>query len=239
MGVIGGIGAPRGWRDFGLTRMCALVGLALSVAAVAPTPAPADEDWTTADRRNSIFVFGGPLSTTDIWSSMIFNVHKPSGRVLYDNFVVGGAYGRDILDLTEHLRFGVEAGAALRFGDYKSCCNPVVRGSVRSGEFWGAGVLRHTGFDLFGGSVRIAPAVAVGISTVTKPIGAEHGVQSHFESGNSRTLFYLGPELSLTSPSWGNVEFVYRLHHRSGLYGTLGNVKEGYNANAFGLRFRY
>ena len=40
---------------------------------------------------NSILVFAGRMSTTDIWSTMAYNLNKSGAGPYYDNFIVGAA----------------------------------------------------------------------------------------------------------------------------------------------------
>jgi hypothetical protein len=46
------------------------------LVAVVPQPTP-----------NSIFVFAGRMSTTDNWSTMIFNLNGPNRAVYWDNWI--------------------------------------------------------------------------------------------------------------------------------------------------------
>ncbi len=50
---------------------------------------------------------------------------------------------------------------------------------------------------------------------------------------------YFGPELAVSLVNRPDIEFVYRLHHRSGAEGTFGKLYEGYNANVFGIRYKF
>ena len=57
---------------------------------------------------NSILVFAGRMSTTDIWSTMAYNSNKSGAGPYYDNYIVGAAYDRDLLDLSHGFYFGGE-----------------------------------------------------------------------------------------------------------------------------------
>jgi hypothetical protein len=73
--------------------------------------------------------------------------------------------------------------------------------------------------------------LAAGFSGITNPTDLER--QREYEhSGNSKLLFYFSPELAFAFRDLSNVEIVFRLHHRSGLYGTLGRMREGSNTHA-------
>lgn len=87
-------------------------------------------------------------------------------------------------------------------------------------------------------AVRIAPGITVGLSVITKAVGIE-AVRELEAPGNAKLLGYLGPELAFSFRALPSVEFVYRLQHRSGMFGTFGNLWEGANANVFGARVRF
>jgi hypothetical protein len=75
------------------------------------------------ERPNALLVFAGRLSTTDMASTMVFDLNytprqnKPS----YDNDIVGAAYERDLFELGRDLRLRVEGGLAERFGHFLLC----------------------------------------------------------------------------------------------------------------------
>jgi hypothetical protein len=186
--------------------------------------------------RNSIFLFAGRMSAGDMGTTALFNLNydgKP-----WDNYIVGGAYQRDVWRWRQ-LIFGFEVGVADRFGHYKVCCSPLLKSDslLHSGELWGGGVIRSEPLLLFN-TVRIAISSTVGLSATTNSIGRERGREIGLD-GNARLLFYWGPELNFSHVSNPNIEFVMRLHHRSGAGHTLGKMHEGYNAWVGGFRFRF
>lgn len=206
-----------------------------------PIPSSAEQS-APASRPNSILAFAGRLSTTDFWSTLFLNQNGSSPR--YDNYIVGAAYDRDLIDLGHGFYFDVEVGIADRYGNYKECCSPIVlSGSVvQSAELWAGPQIRYAGFLLFD-VVRIGGAVTFGLSAATASIGreAQREVQ---DPGNAQLLYYLGPELDISTPRIPNADFVLKLQHRSGgkevpFLPTLGNMAEGYNANVAGIRYRF
>src|SRR5271169_3575459 len=116
-------------------------------------------------RPNSILVFAGRMSTTDIWSTMAFNLNKTNSGTYYDNYIAGAAYDRDLFDFGHGFYFGVEVGIADRFGKYKECCNPIVMSNsiVQSAELWTGPQIRYAGVLLFN-SVRVGAGVTFGLS---------------------------------------------------------------------------
>jgi len=169
-------------------------------------------------RKDSIFVFGGIYSSGNMGQSInpFFN-HVQT-------YIVGAAYRRDLVDIGP-LVLGAEAGIGGRFG------------GAASAEFWAGPSLQLRGIPL-GKDVTLSPGFVAGLSAVTKPIDIERQRELEHVNGNATLLFYLGPELALQFAKWPNAELVYRLHHRSGLYSTLGHMQEGSNAHVLGLRWR-
>lgn len=188
-----------------------VLALALSMAAPA-TGAAAHEQ--------NVFAFGGALTTGNMHQSA-----RPL-RVGYEtNPILGFGYQR-FLPAAGSFSLGAEMGGAARLG-----------GRV-TGEVWAGAVLRHEGARL-GQDLRLISAMTVGLSHITATHrGRETFLEDRYE-GNARTLFYLGPELSLSRASAPDRELFWRLHHRSGGGRTLGNMKGAANANVIGLRLRF
>jgi hypothetical protein len=207
----------------------------------APTKSPALSD--AYSRPNSILLFGGRMSTTDIYSTMALNLNRSSGQK-YDNNIVGFAYSRDIFAVGYGFYLGAEIGAADRFGHYKSCCDTVVWSDAmtQSPEVWAGAQLRYAGFTFFQ-AVKVGGGITFGASVINSPMGRE--AQWARENGSSNhILYYFGPELDVAFTNLPNVEFVLRLHHRSGgktvlFLPTIAGQGEGYNANVVGVRYRF
>lgn len=187
--------------------------------------------------KNSIFVFGGLLSTTGIGQTLRFNIDAGPG-IQYDNNIVGAAYARDWFDFGYGFFFGGEIGIADRFGSYAECCDAIIKSSsiLNSGELWTGFRIRSEGISI--GGVRISVAATGGFSYTTNSIGRERDRELAY-NGSARFLFYAGPEISVSLDSHPEWQLVYRLQHRSGANGTLGNFREGYNANVIGIRYSF
>jgi hypothetical protein len=167
---------------------------------------------------NSVFLFGGQFTTVNISGSLIPTAPHES------NYIVGGAYERDFYQKWGFV-LGAEVGLADRFGMGTSV------------EVWAGPKVIYTGLVLFD-SVRIAPGLTFGLSAVTKPVGIEATRQAAV-GGNATLLGYLGLELATSFLEFPDLEFVYRLQHRSGAHGIFGTMWEGANANVFGVRYRF
>jgi hypothetical protein len=146
-------------------------------------------------------------------------------RAPYDhNAIVGLGYQHYRWSLG-YLLLGWEVGVAGRFGGNDSA------------EFWSGPTMRYDGFVL-ANLVRIAPSFTAGFSVVTASMGIERD-RELAHHGSANILFYLGPEIAISTVAHPNIELFYQLHHRCGANGTLGELREGYNANVIGLRFRF
>jgi hypothetical protein len=169
-------------------------------------------------RTDSILVFGGVFSKGNLQESLTpFVAHER-------NYLVGIAYARDFVNLGGGFNLGGEVGYAARFGEDRD-----------SSELWAGPALRHRGFPI-GNLVTLSPALVLGFSAVTAPIGIESGREIK-HGGTASVLFRFSPELAFRFDAWKNFELVYRIHHRSGLYGIIGDLKEGSNAHVIGLRW--
>jgi hypothetical protein len=172
---------------------------------------------STAD-PNSILLFGGKLTTHDMGGSI-----NPVSTGYDHNAIIGAAYDRDIFYPGWGFIVSGQIGLADRFGDGNSV------------EMWGGARVRRS-FAL--GGLWITPALTVGLSAVNRPIGIEIQREAA-HNGNAHLLFYFSPEIAFTLASYPNIDLVYQLHHRSGLFETLGKMEEGTNANVLGFRFHY
>jgi hypothetical protein len=167
---------------------------------------------------NGVLLFVGQFTTVDVYKSLLPTAPHES------NYIAGGAYERDFFQKWG-FALGTEIGVAERFGMGKSF------------EAWAGLNVRYTAF-VFLNSVRIIPGLTFGLSAITKPVGIEAEREAAAQ-GDARLLGYLGPELAISFVNFPNLEFVYRLQHRSGANGTLGKLSDTANANVFGLRFRF
>jgi hypothetical protein len=188
--------------------------------------------------QQSVFIFAGRTNSGNLWNTFTFGAAIP-GALTYDNYILGGAYQRDFLEFNSGFAIGAEVGLADRFGHYRICCDSISYSSslTHSLELWGGAVLRHKGVTLFD-AVSISPGFVLGLSGISNPIGQE-ALHQIDHAGSAKVLFYLGFDLAFSLASLPNTELVFRVHHRSGGYGTLGGLKEGNNANVIGIRHRF
>jgi hypothetical protein len=198
---------------------CIALALLTRAAAAADADPPGVFQAPVQQPKKSVFVFGGQFTTQGLVASLSpFAAHE-------SNYIVGGSYQRDLQPLGNGWIFGGEIGLANRFG------------MGASGEVWAGLTFRNVGVVLLN-TVRVAPGMTVGLSAITNPVGIE-AQRERDRGGNARLLGYLGPELAIAFQQMPNLELVYRLHHRSGAGGTFGSMREGANANVFGIRYRF
>lgn len=207
------------WRIGVFTNAARTLGLciALTLACIGIAGAQARPEPL---RSQSVMLFAGVFSKGNLGQAIVEPWHPHES-----NYIVGSAFALDLTKLGPNFVLGAEIGLAGRFGT----------NAIGSTEIWAGPTIRYKGFTL-GDTLTIAPALILGFSVATASIGVEsEREQKH--GGTSSLLFRFTPELTFRLKTVPNLEFVYRIHHRSGLYGTLGDLKEGSNAHVFGIRW--
>lgn len=199
----------------GIARRILFSALA-SAVIIGPAPAWAEE----TDIDQSVFIFGGGMVDEDM-----FDAADPFGSSYEGSPIFG--FGYQIFPYSlGRVKLGLEGGFAGRFG-----------GSTDA-EIWGGVVGSYDSIEI-AGTVRIKPSFTFGISHVTETHSGRERRQEKERNGDARTLFYLGPELSFSKVSQPDLEVFWRLHHRSGAWGTLGDMHGGSNANVLGIRYNF
>jgi len=171
-------------------------------------------------RDQAVFAFGGRYV-----DGYFEHALAPLVADYEDNVVLGAGYQKFLAEPLPDFHLGVEAGLALRGGQQAS------------GEVWAGAVARYDGWTI-GEQLRISPAFTFGLSAVTNSIGveAERAADRHADPG---LLFYLAPEINLSAPDNPDTELFYRVQHRSGAWGTMGDMFDGHNAQVIGLRHHF
>lgn len=197
-----------------LSLTAALLGMLLFAgAAYAQT-----QELPNADGQvysGSVAVFGGSYTTGDFGQS--FN---PAAVPYEDNYVLGIGVRQQEPVPEDGIVVGWEVGGAVRAGESTSA------------EVWSGPYLGHDGIEL-GDAVKLSPSLTFGLSAVTGSMGTEQR-RALSDGGSPELLFYLSPEIALSSSQDSDTEVFWRLHHRSGAWGTLGGGSA--NATTAGLR---
>jgi hypothetical protein len=196
--------------------LAGLVPCTLALQVMATGPAAAEE----TDIDQSIFAFGGGMVDEDM-----FYAADPFGSSYEGNPIFGIGYQIFPYSIGS-VKLGLEAGLAGRFGGSSDA------------EIWGGVVGRYDAIEI-ANKVRIIPSFTFGLSHVTRTHDGREERQEAERDGNARTLFYLGPELSFSTVARPELEVFWRLHHRSGAWGTLGDMHGGSNANLLGVRYNF
>ena len=128
-----------------------------------------------------------------------------------------GSYG-------DNLTVEAEIGLSDRFG------------KENLGEVWTALYLRYDGFQ-WNDKVYTTLALDTGVSMLTDTSKFELSRDSGGQS--SELLHYLGPEVTFADPDNKDLEWVFRLHHRSGVFGVIDGVRAGSTFASVGVRIRF
>jgi hypothetical protein len=188
--------------------------LALAASFGFAEPAAAGHYLMTPDPLDEAFFgFGG---------AMMNDVFNPFGG-FEPNILFGGAY-QHFWGRPGHFQYGVEHGLAGRFG---------VRNSI---EVWGGGAVRY---DWTISRVQFGLGFTFGLSAVTDTVEGQESQSQAFHHGNPHLLFYMGPEVHASLTTHPRLEYFFRLHHRSGAWGTLGHMAAGADAAVTGFRYKF
>jgi hypothetical protein len=171
--------------------------------------------------RNAVAVFVGRSAPTNFTQI----ITQPWTTKFEDTAMVSLTYNRRLFTVIDHLDIEAELGIAKRFGE------------ADEWEFNTGILLRWTWFpwnDVIRTTLGISvfgPSYATGISQTEKD-------KSGNDKGN-RWLNFFAPELTFADPDNPELEFVFRLHHRSGIFGVYEGVDGGSTFISTGLRYRF
>ncbi len=201
------------------------VPAALAAAALLSAPSARGEDGTA-----SLLVFGGESVEGHVWQEDALPFAAHSGHQVQ----IGAALADMPLRLPWGFSAGFEAGIALRHdGDRYGP-------SGSSAEIWAGPAIRHDGIAV--GPIRLHPALTVGYSAVTESHGLERTREIEAD-GEAALLYFMAPEIAVSSARHPGIELVYRVQHRSGGVNiglpALGRLGDTTNANVLGLRWRF
>lgn len=146
-----------------------------------------------------------------------------------DSEFIGAAFSRRLVTIWDAVAIEPEIGAGKRFGE------------MHAAEFWAALNLRWTWFP-WNNYVKTTIGVAEGLSMATQVDTAER-LQNQFKIVGNRLVFtgsdllnYFSPEVTLALPQYPEYELMFRLHHRSGIFGLINGVHAGAQYVTAGLR---
>lgn len=176
------------------------------------------EDASKVHRPNyfpwAVTLYGGPFTKQDFLEFFTEPVEFD------DAAMVSVAASREFAVLWKHIRWEAEIGVSKWFGDQTNW------------EFTSAIVLRWVTFP-WNDYVNTTIAVGDGPSYATQPPNLE---KKNFDAAK-RLQNYVFLELTFGLPRFPQWDFVIRIHHRSGVFGTLGG--SGSSVPALGIKYKF
>ncbi|MDY6824345.1 MAG: hypothetical protein SWH68_11205 [Thermodesulfobacteriota bacterium] len=172
-------------------------------------------DWTVS-------LYNGIYSQRTLGETTFSRPHQNN-----DKFLHGLGLSRELAEFGDYFRLELEGIFSRHHGTYD--------GEYQDYEELVAALLiRYDNFP-WKDYIHISFAVGEGLSVTSKR--AMHEVQSRGKT--QRLLNYLAFELAFAAPSYPRYSLVYRIHHRSGVYGLFGGVKGASDFYVLGLRYRF
>lgn len=181
---------------------------------------------------DSVMIFGGVASETNFAELM----YSPWSTHFNPIGVVGASYSHrlgtvnelvgdiDVGQIGDDFTIEAEGGTSFRFGD------------EYLGEAWAALYLRYDGLP-WNDTVYTTIGVNTGVSLLTGI--SEFEEWRDYKGKSSEFLHYLGPEFTFADPENKDLELVFRLHHRSGVFGLFDGVVSGSTFLSAGIRVRF
>ncbi len=177
---------------------------------------PAEPEW-------AVTLFNG-IFTARTFGKTTFNIpgHFES------NYIHGLAVSRELWKTEKHFSWELEGMFAKHHGKHKT-------GYQNYEEYVLAIFLRYHTFP-WDNVIDTSFAIGEGLSLTSKIPERE----SQRDQSESRHLLnYLAIELAFSIPKYPKVHMVYRIHHRSGVFGLFDGVKGASDFYMLGLRYNF
>lgn len=104
-------------------------------------------------------------------------------------------------------------------------------------ELWGALFFRYHGFP-WDGVLRTTVALSTGLNWASELTAVERDRNQNDGKG-SHWLHFLAPEVTFSLPDHPDTELLFRLHHRSGIFGLINGASGGAQYATVGFRVRF
>ncbi|MBO6508168.1 MAG: hypothetical protein JJ979_06740 [Roseibium sp.] len=169
------------------------------------------------ERLWNVMLFGGPLSSGSLEDVLLFKSDYE------DAGFVGLALGREVYS-NDWFSIEFEGGIGQMFGD------------SRGAQVWGAGYARWHRFP-WNNTLRTTIAVSIGLNYSFRDLRFER--QSAAPDDAKKLLHYFSPEVTFALPEYEQTELVFRIHHRSSVYGLFDCRNCGSNTPTIGVRYRF
>ena len=174
------------------------------------------------DRKWAVSMFYGFASTGD--SEMFTAPRAWWDSKFREESLVGGALSYNVLRFLRYFTLEAEIGVGHRFG-------------IGATEGWMAGYVRYDNFP-WNHVVRTTVAASIGVNYITRLPVSEDPVTDP-NHPRSKLLHYFSPEITFALPDSPQHELVFRVHHRSGVWGLFNGVRGGADAFVVGYRYRF
>jgi hypothetical protein len=205
-------------------------GLGLGLLALAATPAAA---WSPTSLIApckgdcAVSIYGGTYVENSMAEVLVTRPEFPaSWDYATDDHLIATAFSREAGWLWDrHVSLEPEVGIGQRFGRQKAT------------EVWGALFVRYHGFP-WDGVVRTTVAVSTGLNWASDKTAVERDRNRNDEEG-SHVLHFLAPEVTFSLPSHPDTEILFRMHHRSGIFGLINGASGGAQYATVGVRLRF
>lgn len=202
------------------------------LAAALAVGSPADA-WTPSSLFApcggdcAVSLFGGTYVESSLAKIMVTRPEFPSQwDYASDDHLIATAISRQAgWFWSRHISLEPEVGIGQRFGRQKAT------------EFWAALFARYHGFP-WDGTLLTTVAISTGLNWATERTAVERDRTQNDDEG-SNLLHYLAPEVTFALPSHPDTELMFRLHHRSGIFGLINGAQGGAQYATVGIRVRF
>ena len=195
--------------------------------AVAASPAAA---WSPSELFKPC---RGDCATTIYWGTYVqdslgdlfISPEAPGALNYHNDHLVATALSRDAAQFFHgHLHLEPEVGIAQRYGQQDET------------EVWAALFFRYRGFP-WDDVIVTSVAASTGLNYASDVSEVE---QDRANDGQgSQLMHFFSPEVTFALPSHPGTELVFRMHHRSGVFGLVSDAWGGAQYATVGLRIRF
>ena len=208
--------AARGWRFLAATPAILLLAAA-PAASDMRLLAPCDGDCAVA-------VYGGTYVENSMERILLTDPEPPWTWDYRDDHILALTLSRQVATLGRGFTVEAEVGLGKRFGRQSET------------EVWGAAYLRYRGFpwDRF---LVTSVAVSTGLNYASDISDVERN-RARDDTGD-RLMHFFSPEITFALPEAPDREILFRLHHRSGVFGLVSDAWGGVQYGSIGIRYRF
>lgn len=169
-----------------------------------------------------VAIYGGRY-VEDSLVDILFDPIPPTDWDYRDDRLIATTVSREVGQVWR-LHLEPEVGIGQRYGEQDET------------EFWAALYVRYRGFP-WDGFVTTSIALSTGLNWAT---GVSEVEQDRARDGEgSRLMHYFAPEVTFALPSHPDVELLFRVHHRSGVFGLVSDAWGGAQYGTVGFRVRF